>query len=81
MSSKTVPENLTLKQNESRMNTYTFESRINLNKIETNPKFLERMITCDALWIFTYDHEIKCGRVNRIALRNAIQHNNRKPKK
>lgn len=42
-----MPQNLILKQNESRMNTYTFESQMNLNKIETNPKFLER--TCDAV--------------------------------
>lgn len=52
---KLVPKILTIEQKEARENVCTDT----LNAIENDPNFLERVITCDESWFFTYDPETK----------------------
>lgn len=52
---KVVPKILTIEQKENRKNICT-ETLI---AIENEPNFLERVITCDESWFFTYDPETK----------------------
>jgi len=52
---KMVPKILTFEQQEPRKNVCTDT----LNAIENDPNLLERIITCDESWFFTYDPETK----------------------
>lgn len=52
---KMVPKILTIEQKEAREIVCTDT----LNAIENDPNFLERVITCDESWFFTYDPETK----------------------
>ena len=52
---KMVPKILTFEQQEARKNVSTDT----LNAIENDPNLLERIITCDKSWFFTYDPETK----------------------
>ena len=52
---KMVPKILTFEQQEARKNLCTDT----LNATENDPNLLERIITCDESWFFTYDPETK----------------------
>jgi len=58
---KLVPRTLTLEQKEARVNICTGI----LTNIETDPTFLDRVITCDESWLFTYDPETKRQSMHR----------------